>query len=211
MTSSTKTTRFAKAAALVGAGALGATIVTGVAFAADPTPSPSASSSTGSDDGMGGREGRGGDHGGPGGHRGGGMMGFGGEVLHGDATVETTEGTTQTVRVVRGEVTAVSDTAITVRATDGFEQTFVINAETDVHKSRDDAAATDIAVGDQAIVQGVVAGDTVTAERIGAMTAAEAAEMETKMAERRAEMEQRMAERQAQEDADGSAAPTTAS
>lgn len=210
MTSATKTTRFAKAAALVGAGALGATILTGVAFAADPTPNPSASSTTGSDDGMGGREGRG-DRGGPGGHRGGGMMGFGGEVLHGDATVETTEGTTQTVRVVRGEVTAISDTAITVRATDGFEQTFVINAETDVHKSRDDAAATDIAVGDQAMVQGVVAGDTVTAERIGAMTAAEAAEMDANMAERRAEMEQRMAERQAQENADASAAPTTAS
>lgn len=210
MTSATKTTRFAKAAALVGAGALGATILTGVAFAADPTPNPSASSTTGSDDGMGGREGRG-DRGGPGGHRGGGMMGFGGEVLHGDATVETTEGTTQTVRVVRGEVTAISDTAITVRATDGFEQTFVINAETDVHKSRDDAAATDIAVGDQAMVQGVVAGDTVTAERIGAMTAAEAAEMDANMAERRAEMEQRMAERQAQQGADTSAAPTAAS
>lgn len=194
MTSSPKTTRFAKAAALVGAGALGATIVTGVAFAADPTPSPSMSSGTGA--GTMSREGRG-DHGGRGG-----MMGFGGEVLHGDATVETTDGTTEVMRVVRGSVTAISDTSITVKSTDGFTQTFVINPDTDIHKSRTDATAADVAVGDAALVAGVVSGDTVTAERIHAMTAAEEADMQ-------ALREQRQAERDAATTA--TPAPTAAS
>lgn len=187
MTSSRTTTRFAKAAALVGAGALGATIVTGVAFAADPTPSPSASSSTGTGDGTGpmSREGRG-DHGGRGGP---GAMGFGGEVLHGDATVETADGTTEVMRVVRGSVTAISDTSITVKATDGFTQTFAITTDTDIHKSRSDATAADIAVGDVAMVSGVVSGDTVTAKRVHAMTAAEEAQMQTMRDQRQAEQD----------------------
>lgn len=187
--------RFAKAAALVGAGAIGATIVTGVAFAADPTPAPSASSSTGS-----GQEFRGGPEGGPGGHghRGGGMMGgFDGKVLHGDATVENSDGTTSVMRVIRGEVTAVSDTSITVKASDGFTQTYAINADTDVHVGRDDAGAADIQVGYQAMVAGTVSGDAATATKIGAMSPEDAAEMEQRMAERRAEMDQRMAGRDA--------------
>ncbi len=191
-------TRFAKAAALVGAGALGASILTGVAFAADPTPAPSASSSTESErGGMGGQRGPdgGGDHGRDG-KRGGMLGGFGGDVLHGEATVENEDGTTERVRAVRGEVTEISAESITVRAADGFTQTYAINADTKVHVGRgDDASVADIAVGYQAMVAGSINGESATAKMIGALSPADAAEMEQKMAERRAEMEQRMAER----------------
>lgn len=192
--------RFAKAAALVGAGAIGATIVTGVAFAADPTPTPSASASA---------ESHRGDRGGPGGHgpRGGMMGGFDGKVLHGDATVENSDGTTSVMRVVRGEVTAVSDTAITVKSSDGFTQTYAINADTDIHVGRDDAGTAEIQVGYQAMVAGTVSGDTATATKIGAMSPQDAAEMEQRMADRRAEMEQRMNDRDS-DDTTSPSAPT---
>jgi hypothetical protein len=190
-------TRFAKAAALVGAGALGASILTGVAFAADPTPAPSASSSAESERGSMGHRGPGGHGGGVGGKHGGLLGGFDGEVLHGEATVENDDGTTERVRAVRGEVTQVSADAITVRASDGFSQTYAITADTKIHVGRgDDGSAADIAVGYQAMVAGSITGDSATAKMIGAMSPEDAAEMEQKMAERRAEREQRMTERE---------------
>ncbi|MCB0914828.1 MAG: hypothetical protein H6525_03395 [Actinobacteria bacterium] len=184
-------TRFAKAAALVGAGALGATILTGVAFAADDTPSTGPGAAASERGPMG--------HGGPG--RFGGFGGPGGrEMLHGEATVENPDGGTEQVRTVRGEVTEVSDTSITVRASDGFTQTFAINGDTEVRVGRGDSSSiADVAVGYQAMVAGVVSGDTATARMVGAMTPEDAAEMEQRMAERRAEMDQR----------DQSEAPTT--
>lgn len=186
-----KTSRFVKGAALVGAGALGATILTGVAFAQSNSATNQAATAITAMDGHrgpGGPGGKGGfGHGGPGGP--------GGELLHSEATVETSDGTIEQVRSIRGEVTAVTADSITVRASDGFEQTFVVNAETDVNKSRDEAAITDVAVGDVAMVKGTVTGDTVTADHVAAMTAAEAAEMETEREQRRAEMLQEMQER----------------
>jgi hypothetical protein len=189
-------TRLAKGAALVGAGALGATILTGVAFADSDTSANGSGSAISAH-----AEGRG--HGGPGGSSGpggpGGQRGMGhdrvGEMLHSEAVVETPSGELQTVATVRGEVTAVSDSAITVRAADGYERTFAVTADTEVSKSREDAAITNVVVGDQAMVNGVVTGDTTTAERVHAMTAEEAAEREAQMTERRAEMQQKLQER----------------
>jgi hypothetical protein len=135
------------------------------------------------------------------------MGGFDGKVLHGDATVENSDGTTSVMRVVRGEVTAVSDTAITVKSSDGFTQTYAINADTDIHVGRDDAGTAEIQVGYQAMVAGTVSGDTATATKIGAMSPQDAAEMEQRMADRRAEMEQRMNDRDS-DDTTNPSAPT---
>lgn len=195
--------RFAKAAALVGAGALGASILTGVAFAADdsPTAGPDTAMSE-----RGGPMGGPGGHGGPGGRGGPGALGglLGGpqgEMLHGEATVENKDGATERIRAVRGEVTEVSDTSITVRASDGFTQTYVITADTKIHVGPGEASTVaDIAVGYQAVVAGAVDGDAATAKMVGALSPEDAAEFEQRMDERRAEMEQRMAERE-QDDA----------
>ena len=191
-----KTSRFIKGAALVGAGALGATILTGVAYAATNTANSVASSAVAAVDGHRGPGGMG-DMGGPGkggfGH--GGPGGMGGELLHSEATVETSDGTIEQVRSIRGEVTAVSADSITVRASDGFEQTFAVNAETEVDKSRNEATITDVVVGDIAMVKGIVSGDTATADHVAAMTATEAAEMEAEREQRRTEMMQEMEER----------------
>lgn len=189
-----KTSRFVKGAALVGAGALGATILTGVAFAQSNSATNQASTAIAAMDGHRGPGGPGGP-GGKGGFGHGGPGGPGGELLHSEATVETPDGTIEQVRSIRGEVAAVTADSITVKASDGFEQTFVVNAETEVNKSRDEAAITDVAVGDVAMVKGTVTGDTITADHVAAMTAAEAAEMETERDQRRAEMLQEMQER----------------
>ena len=189
-----KTSRFIKGAALVGAGALGATILTGVAYAATNTANSVASSAVAAVEGHRGPGGMG-DMGGPGGKGGFGPGGMGGELLHSEATVETSDGTIEQVRSIRGEVTAVSADSITVRASDGFEQTFAVNAETEVDKSRNEATITDVAVGDIAMVKGIVSGDTATADHVAAMTATEAAEMEAEREQRRTEMMQEMEER----------------
>lgn len=205
------TSRWIKGAALVGAGALGATILTGVAYAQNNSAADVRSVTAtaldgerghGGPGGPGGRDGgRGFGHGGPGGP--------GGEVLHSEATVETPDGTIENVRTVRGEVTAVSAESITVRASDGFEQAFAINAETEINKSRDEATATDIAVGDVAMVKGVGSGDTVTAERIHAMTAEEAATMEAEREQRRADMLDEMRQRLQEMEQEQGANPTS--
>jgi len=196
------TAKFAKAAALVGAGALGATILTGVAFAqdtdTDTRPAPMGAMTPGErgPGGAHGERGPGGAHGerGPGGKHGF-VRGFDGEVLHSESVVQTPTGTVQTITSVRGSVTAVSDTAITVRASNGYERTFAVNSDTTVHRSGAEGAISSVAVGDVAMVSGVLTGDTATADRVHAMTAEEAAERESERAERRAQMEQRLQDR----------------
>lgn len=203
----------------VAAGAILATGVTGLALADDQTaPAPSASSSAGaandsaprSAPGMGGR-GMDARHDGPGGgmH---GMRGPGplGEALHGELVVKAEDGTISTVRQVRGTVTAVSSTSITVEAEDGYTATFAITADTEVRvglpqRGADPQESTstiaDVAVGDVAHVHGTVSGSTATASHVMAMSAEQAAELEALRA-------QHEAEHQARESADAS---TTAS
>lgn len=219
-----------RAIAYIAAGAIGATAITGIAFAANNTPSPTPNTPgqnapdqgvPGDRDGdgpggpgmMGGNGGPGmmGDRdgdGGPGGHHRGGPGGprgfdFGGRVQHGEAVVTMPDGTTQNVRVQSGTVKSVSDTQLVVTSDDGTEWTWPITAETKVHKSRNDAKASDIAVGDKAMVFGTVSGDTVTTLRVGALTADEAKAMEQRRAERQQQRQQG-----GQQDQQG--APTTA-
>jgi hypothetical protein len=132
------------------AGALLATGVTGIAAAANSTPSPSASSPSGSagtsqstpqDRAKGGplssngqdRGGHGGPGDGPGDHRGGMLGGPGGQALHGEIVVKAADGTISTVRLIDGTVTAVSSDSITVKAADDFTATYTVNATTDIH------------------------------------------------------------------------------
>lgn len=196
-----------KAAAFVGAGALGATILTGVAFAApnSPTPSPSVASSTAPKSIQGGDR----DHDGPGrgmGRDHGPGRGMGGHVLHGEAVVkDDVTGAVKTVRTVEGTVTAVDGTSITVKASDGFTQKFTVDAKTTYDRMPANATPgqrpdmtksagklSDIKVGDVADINGTVSGDTVTATQVRSMTAAQAKQFE---AERKAHEAQEQQQR----------------
>ena len=176
------TARTLKAAALVGAGAIGATLLTGVAFAAS-TSSPAtperamvSSSRTGNGPAEAGLLGDGA-----------GLPGLARNFLHGDAVVKNSEGVAENLRIVVGDVTAVDAAGITVRATDGYEQAFAVSPDTEIKRSRQDATTADIQVGDKAFAVGIVDGGTVTAKRIGAATPEQVATMLDRVAERRAE------------------------
>jgi len=188
-----------RAVAFIAAGAIGATAITGIAFAANNTPSPSPSQGNGpanpDDRGPGMMDDRDGDRGGMGpmggpgrGHRGGPMgMGLGGPLLHGEGVVSKPDGTTVTMRAQTGEITAASSTEITVTSTDGFEQTWPLTADTKVHRDRDDATAGDLKVGDTAMVIGEVTDGKVTTLRVGALSPEEAAKAEQRREERQQE------------------------
>lgn len=184
----------------IAAGAVLATGVTGLALADDTaTPSPGASSSAPGSDassgamgqrgpGQGMHDGRGGpggpgDQGGLGGLHGmrGGPMG---EALHGELVVKAEDGTISTVRQIRGTVSAVTSTSITVKAEDGYTATFAVDADTEVRtglprRDRGTEASTaqsiaDVSVGDVAHVRGTVSGGAATAGHVHAMTAEQA-------------------------------------
>lgn len=183
------------------AGAIIATGLTGVALAADTTPSPTSSSTTAPDAAGSATDGLRRGPGGPGGMRG--DHGPGGELLHSESVVKAADGTITTEQRIRGTVTAVSASSITVKAEDGVSRTFVVSATTEVHTGlmtrghgADDAGGTttaaadtiaDVKVDDVAMVEGTVSGSTATATRIHAMTAAEAAQMEQERATMEAE------------------------
>ena len=76
-----------------------------------------------------------------------------GRRIHGEWVAKTRDGTYVTVVAVRGEVTAVSESSITVKAEDGFTATYSIDAET-VVKGKDVDTIGDLKVGDSAGVVG---------------------------------------------------------
>jgi hypothetical protein len=125
------------AAAFVAAGALGATLLTGVAGAvgaapaADPSPSVSSSSPAAQAPGRG---------------------GLLRSLLHGQLTVADGDGTA-VVDVQRGEVVAASDTSVTVRSSDGYEQTYAIDGDTVVRRDRSDVDGSALRKGDTAMVR----------------------------------------------------------
>lgn len=132
---STTARTVATAAAWVVAGALGATVLTGVAGAVATGPAAiggmpaavAAASSMPAGDQV--------RHG---------MMR---DVLHGSFTVATDDGTA-VVDVQRGEITAASATSVTVRSSDGFVATYAIGSDTSVRRDRDSATGADLVVGD---------------------------------------------------------------
>jgi hypothetical protein len=199
----------AMAGAWLTAGAIGATVLTGIAFAADDTTTPpttapgtSAPSTTAPDDSAAGERPGGHGRGGPGRGMGGGPgggLGFGlgpglGRVLHGDVTVTDKDGATSVVRAQRGEITAVSSTSVTIKSSDGYTSTWTINADTTITRDREDKAATDLKVGDTVSATGPLSGDTATAKRLHALSPEAAAKVEEERAAREAEREQNQQE-----------------
>lgn len=132
---STTARTVATAAAWVVAGAVGATVLTGVAGAVTTGPAAiggmpaavAAASSMPAGDQV--------------------RRGMMRDVLHGSLTVATDDGTA-VVDVQRGEITAASATSVTVRSSDGFVATYAIGADTSVRRDRDSATGADLAVGD---------------------------------------------------------------
>jgi uncharacterized NAD(P)/FAD-binding protein YdhS len=72
-----------------------------------------------------------------------------------------------THEAIRGQVTAVSATSITVKAADSVTETYVLNASTKVHSRATKAAASisDIKTGDRVLVAGTGT-TTLTAVRV---------------------------------------------
>jgi hypothetical protein len=140
----------------------------GVAWAAsnaDPTPSPSASPSTPSQQQKPDQPGKGGF--GPRGE-----FGLGG-ALHGEFVVQKDGGGYQTVATQRGSVTAVSKDSITVKSDDGYSRTYKVDSDTLVNSARDGIAS--IKTGSTVNVSAVVADNTATATTINDGSARDAA------------------------------------
>ena len=76
-------------------------------------------------------------------------------------------GTFTTHEAIRGQVTAVSPTSITVKAADSVTKTYVLNASTKVHSRATKAAASisDVKAGEQVLVAGTGT-TTLTAVRV---------------------------------------------
>jgi hypothetical protein len=143
MTTSARTRRVATAAAWVAAGALGATVVTGLASATErssgTTARPAAVTATGPT----------GTAGAVGATRRGGLLK---NVLHGQFTLKSGDGTT-VVDVQRGRLTAASASSITVASSDGFSATYAVTSGTTVRKARQTVPASTLAVGNDVLVR----------------------------------------------------------
>jgi hypothetical protein len=99
------------------------------------------------------------------GHGGAWRHGLGRRVLHGEVTVQTNEGV-KTVVMARGEVTALSTDAITVKSSDGVETSFKLDGDTRYGFRNEPAPSAELKVGDQAFVTGEKSGDSATAKRV---------------------------------------------
>ena len=80
-----------------------------------------------------------------------------GGTLHGEVTRPSAAGGTETLLVQTGEVTASSDTSLTVKSTDGFTETYAVAATTTV---RGPAKAAGLAAGTRVTVVATKDGKT---------------------------------------------------
>ena len=89
-------------------------------------------------------------------------------ALHGQLVVtDGAAGTTETVDVQRGTVTAISATSVTIRSPDAFTQTYVINGQTKLRTGHGtNSAVSDISAGDKAAVLAFQDGSTHVAKRL---------------------------------------------
>jgi hypothetical protein len=98
--------------------------------------------------------------------RGGGLgHGLGRRVLHGEVTVQTGEGV-KTIVMARGEVTALSGDAITVKSSDGVETSFKIDGDTRFGFRNEPDPSAELKVGEDAVVAGEKSGDSAVAKRV---------------------------------------------
>ncbi|GAA2757995.1 hypothetical protein [Actinopolymorpha rutila] len=93
-----------------------------------------------------------------------GGLGMAGRALHGEFVVAKPGGGYQTVASQRGSVQSVSSTAITVKSTDGYTHTYVVDARTRVDARREGVGS--IKKDQQVAVVATVSGGTSTAVRI---------------------------------------------
>jgi hypothetical protein len=91
--------------------------------------------------------------------------GLGRRVLHGEMTIETREGV-KTVVLARGEVTALSGNAITIKSPDGVETSFGIDGDTRYGFRNEPAPNAELKVGEDAFVAGEKSGDRALAKRV---------------------------------------------
>jgi hypothetical protein len=91
--------------------------------------------------------------------------GLGRRVLHGEVTVQTQEGV-KTIVMARGEVTALSKDAITVKSSDGVETSFAIDGDTRYGFRNEPAPTAELKVGEDAFVAGEKSGGRAVAKRV---------------------------------------------
>jgi hypothetical protein len=91
--------------------------------------------------------------------------GLGRQVLHGEVTVQTQEGV-KTIIMARGEVTALSEDAITVKSSDGVETSFAIDGDTRYGFRNEPAPTAELKAGEDAFVTGEKSGDRAVARRV---------------------------------------------
>jgi hypothetical protein len=91
-------------------------------------------------------------------------MGIGGDVLHGEYTIDTGNGKHETLDVQIGKASNVSPTSITVTSADGYAHTYVVTPTTLVDAQRDGIAS--VASGDQVRLTATNANGTQTATNI---------------------------------------------
>jgi hypothetical protein len=84
---------------------------------------------------------------------------FGQRMLHGEAVVQTDQGT-RTVVVQRGTVTEITSTSMTVKSADGFTLTWTFGDPIHVIEHRTSIQPSAVAVGAQVGVAGTKDGDT---------------------------------------------------
>jgi hypothetical protein len=87
-------------------------------------------------------------------------LGVGGHVLHSEATVEAPDGTTKDVVSQTGDITAIADSTITVKSSDGFEATYTIDKATRISLNGTEGAMSSLKKGDTVHVMGTKAGST---------------------------------------------------
>lgn len=89
------------------------------------------------------------------------------KMLHDLATVQTSDGSFEQYASQFGEVTAVSDSSISVVSADEYSATYAIDDDTVVLKDGKKATAGDVAEGDRVFVRAEDEDGTFTAEVIG--------------------------------------------
>ena len=86
-------------------------------------------------------------------------------MLHGEVTLQTQEGV-KTLVMARGQVTALSKDAITIKSSDGVEASFGIDGETRFGFRNQPAPSAELKVGEDALVAGEKSGDRAVAKRV---------------------------------------------
>jgi hypothetical protein len=85
--------------------------------------------------------------------------------MHGEWVVKGKDGKPTTLETIRGQVTAVGPTSITIKAEDGFTETFVVNSDTKV-KGADVSSISAVKVGAKGAAVGVKVANTITARAV---------------------------------------------